>query len=147
MGTELRLEHLAVQRDLFAELGRGNEEGERMIVRFGKERDPPRSVERAKPIDDVGSGEASLFEERPGEREAQAKLRELFERVLEAVEGRAIRALGDPLEDREVSVDIEVRATRAKVEESKPSEPPRLVKVEVEDDLQSRTPEARIASR
>jgi len=136
-----------MQGDFLAELGRRNEEGERMIVRFGEERHPPGSVERAKPFDNVRSGEAGLLEEGPGEREAEPELREFFEGALEAVECRAIGALGDPLEDREVPIDIEVRPAGAEVEESKPSEPPWLVKVEVENDLQNRTPEARIASR
>jgi hypothetical protein len=63
------------------------------------------------------------------------------------VEGRPVTAFGDPPEDREIALDIEVRATAAEVEVAEAGEPPRLVEMEIEDDLQTCLPWVRIASR
>jgi len=118
-----------------------------MIVRFRQEGDPTGLVERSKTLDDVRSGGPRLFEERSGDRQAESKLGELLEGTAQSVERGAVRALSDAAEDRQVAVDVEVRPAGAEVEKPEPAEAPRLVKVEVEDDLQGRTPGAPIASR
>ena len=70
----------------------------------------------------------------------------LLERAVEPVERRSIAPFGDPPEDLEVPVDVEVRPTAPEVEETEPAETPGLVQVEVEDDLQRRSLRASLAS-
>jgi hypothetical protein len=67
--------------------------------------------------------------------------------VQDPVERGTVTAVGDPPEDLEVPFEVEVRTSGPEVEESEPGEPPGLVKVKIEDDLQIATPAARIASR
>jgi hypothetical protein len=133
--------------DLLAQLRGREEEREGVVVRLGQERDPAGSTDRAQPFEDVGGSETRLLDERAGDREAEPELRVMLEHAEEAVEGGPIAALGDPPEDVEVPVEVEVGTPRAQVEVTEPGESPRLVEVEVEDDLQGRIPSARIASR
>jgi hypothetical protein len=147
MRAELLGEHLPVHRDLLAELGRGEEESEGVVVGLAEERDPAGPVQVPQSVDHIGGGHAGLFDERSGDREAEPEVGEIIEGPTETLESRSIRPLGDPLEDREVAVDVEVRFAGAEVREPESPEPPRLMEVEIEDDLQGRTPVPRIASR
>ena len=117
-----------------------------MIVRLGDEGDSAALPERADPVDDIRCGETRLLEERPRDRETESELGKLVEGAAEPVEGRAVRPLGDALEDRKVPVDVKVRPPRPQVQEAKTSEPPGLMEVEIENDLQGPRPPTPIAS-
>jgi len=88
-----------------------------------------------------------LLEKCPRKRETEPELRELLERAVEPVERGSVGALRDPFEDRKVPLHVKIRTAGTEVKETKSSESPGLVEVEVEHDLQGRTPPARIASR
>ena len=147
LGAELLLEHLPMHRHLFAQLGRRNQEREGMVVGLREQGNPTRPVQGPQPVDHIGGRQSSLLEERPGQGETEPELGEVIERSVEPVERGPVRALGDPLEDGEVTVDVKIRTPRAQVEEPEPTESPGLMEMEVEHDLQGRTPAARIASR
>lgn len=118
-----------------------------MVVRLREQRNATGPVEVAETVDYVRGGEPGLLEKRPGDRKAEPELGKLIQRSLKAVERGPVRPLGDPAENRHVAVDVKVGAPRAEVQKPKSREPPGLVEVKVEDDLQGGTPAARIASR
>ena len=118
-----------------------------MVVRLREKGDLAGPTERAETVEDVGGREPRLLDERTGDGQAEPELRSGFDQAEEPVQRGSVGTLGDPLEDREIAVDIEVRPTRAEVEVAEPREPPGLVQMQIEDDLQIRIPSARIASR
>ncbi len=135
-----------MQLDLLVELGWGKEKGEGVVVRLGDEGYLARPIELANAVEDLGRGQAGLLEEGPGDRETEAELRALARCPKEPVEGRKVAPVRDPPEDRQVAIDIKIRPSRTQVEVPEPGEPPRLVHVQVEDDLHRR-PATSIASR
>ncbi len=136
-----------MHRDLLGELGRGDEEGERVVVRLRQEGDAPGPTERAKSFEDIRGDQTGLLDERPRDGEAEPELGVGPDKPQEPVERRPVASLGDPLEDPEVPVEVEVRAAGPEIEVAEPGEPPGLMEVEIQDDPQIGIPSARIASR
>jgi hypothetical protein len=136
-----------MHRDLLGEFGRRNEERERMVVGLGQESNSTGATERADPLQDVRRRDTSLLDERAGDRDAEAELGAFLEKSREPVERRSVAPFGNPAEDREIPVLVEVRAARTEVQVAEPGQSPRLVQVEIQNDLQIRIPSVRIASR